>query len=171
MVFLAGMDGWYEQFMSIPPNYGSRGKKGGYPMIKPIIYRGEEHRRHFQDEILSKTECMTNAALAAYYLLTADSRLWASVQKRCRGASIHFKEIIVGNISPEAYTLYAVARDIYCDTQHIHVGDLVDSEIVPGKIFQIIVNAFALRRNGLEALAAPVMGVRKERGEMKHSDT
>ncbi len=149
---LTKRDRVYETLMTVTPNFDHK-RQGGYPMIKPILYRGMDHRMHYVNEILQKRDSMTDSALASYYLLTADNRLWMRVQHCCQGAHIPFKDIVVGDVSPEAYTLFVVARDIYCDTQQIHIGDLIDDTIISQKMFYLIMNAFAIRRNGLEALA------------------
>lgn len=47
----------------------------------------------------------------------------------------------LGSISADAYTLYVVAKDLYCGTKHITIRDLADKEIVSSQLFGMVCEA------------------------------
>ena len=113
-------------------------------------YRGQRHQALFQKE-LQKRENPTAAMLCALYLLTADCRLWARTRQNVHAAHIQFQGIRLADRSPEAYTLFMTAKDLYCGSKHITVRDLADKEIVSPQLFGILCEAMTLRRYGLAA--------------------
>ena len=64
-------------------------------------YRDAKYQSLFHRE-LQKRENPTAAMLCALYLLTADCRLWFHVRKSVQVSGIHFQNVILGDISPEA---------------------------------------------------------------------
>ena len=117
----------------------------------PMLYRGNAHKEMFNAAI---ERCLNsdNAILLALYLLTADKYLWSKV-RRCVGSSaIDFHSVRLGDVSPDAYTLYMTARDLYEGTKHITVSDIADRNIVSHKMFGILVNAMTIRRYGMIAM-------------------
>ena len=103
-------------------------------------YRGMRHRVLFNNE-LQKRENPSAALLCALYLLTADCRLWSRVKQSVNARGIQFQGIKLGELSPEAYTLYMTAKDLYCGTKYITVSDLADKEIVSPQMFGILCEA------------------------------
>ena len=118
----------------------------------PMLYRGKAHKEMFQSAI---ERCLNsdNAMLSALYLLTADKFLWSKVRRSIDGKRIHFSAVHLGNVSPDAYTLFMTARDLYEGTKHITISDIADREIVSHKMFGIICNAMAIRRYGMNAVS------------------
>lgn len=116
-------------------------------------FRGQRHQSLFLKE-LQKREKPTAAMLCALYLLTADCRLWSRVRANVHASDIQFQEIRLGDISPEAYTLFMTAKDLYCGSKHITIRDLADKEIVSPQLFGILCEAMTLRRYGIAAYAA-----------------
>ena len=113
-----------------------------------MTYRGDRHEHLFIRE-LQKRENPTAAMLCALYLLTADCRLWSRVRQNVHAKGIQFHGLILGDITPEAYTLFMATKDLYCGTKHITVSDLADKEIVSPKMFGVLCEAMALRRYGM----------------------
>ena len=56
------------------------------------------------------------------------------------------------NHSTNSYAMFSVAKDLYLGTNHMSLCDLVDTELIPPKVFAIICNAVAIRRCGLDAI-------------------
>lgn len=120
---------------------------------RAMNYRGARHQSLFLRE-LQKRENPTAAMLCALYLLTADCRLWSRVRQNVHASDIQFAEMRTGDISPEAYALFAAAKDLYCGTRHITIRDLADKEIISPQLFGILCEAMTLRRYGIAAYAA-----------------
>lgn len=92
------------------------------------------------------------AALAALYLLAADSRLWNQVKDCVQHSQILFDQMKPKNHSTNSYALFSVAKDLYLGTNHMSLCDLADTELIPPKIFVIICNSMAIYRLGLDAI-------------------
>ena len=93
-----------------------------------------------------------NAALAALYLLTADSRLWNQVKDCVQHNQILFDQMRPKNHSINSYVLFSVAKDLSLGTNHMTLCDLADTELIPPKVFAIICNSMAIYRLGLDAI-------------------
>ena len=118
----------------------------------PMLYRGKAHKEMFQSAI---ERCLNsdNAMMSALYLLTADKFLWSKVRRSIDSKRIDFSAVHLGNVSPDAYTLFMTARDLYEGTKHITISDIADREIISHKMFGIICNAMAIRRYGMNAVS------------------
>lgn len=116
-------------------------------------YRGNRHRTLFKRE-LQKRKNPTAAMLCALYLLTADCRLWAHVRSHVHAAGIQFQGVKLGELSPDAYTLFMTAKDLYCGTKHITIRDLADKNIVSAQMFELVCEAMTIRRYGTAAFKA-----------------
>ena len=131
-------------------------KEGG--MIKPMYFRGDDHKKLFE-QALSMQSGVSRSYLAAIYLLTADNVLWSKARHIVSKTSIDFNSIKLGKISEEAYALFMTAKDLYADNKttdsnekHINIGDLADKNVVSQTVFSVICNAMILRRYGMNAL-------------------
>ena len=114
-------------------------------------FRKNAHRTVFLD--VSRNMNRSNyALLAALYLLTADSRLWNQVKDCVQHNQILFDQMKPKNHSTNSYAMFSVAKDLYLGTNHMSLCDLVDTELIPPKVFAIICNALAIRRCGLDAI-------------------
>lgn len=116
----------------------------------PMLYRGNAHKEMFESAI-ERSLNSDNAILSALYLLTADKYLWSKVRLFVRSSAIDFLAVRLGDVSPDAYTLFMTARDLYEGTRHITVSDISDRNIISHKMFGILVNAMAIRRYGMKA--------------------
>lgn len=117
----------------------------------PVNYRGKSHKTLLQN-IASKKQSCENKTLAALYLLTADSRLWSKAKHFVTSDGIDFSAIHLGNVSPDAYTLFMTAKDLYCGTKHMTISDLADTELISPKMFAVLCNAMMIRRYGKNAV-------------------
>ena len=114
-------------------------------------FRNNAHRTVFLEA--SRNMNRSNyALLAALYLLTADSRLWNQVKDCVHHNTILFDQMKPKNHSTNSYAMFSVAKDLYLGTNHMSLCDLVDTELIPPKVFAIICNAVAIRRCGLDAI-------------------
>ena len=114
-------------------------------------FRNNAHRTVFLE--VSRNMNRSNYALiAALYLLTADSRLWNQVKDCVQHNQILFDQMKPKHHSTNSYALFSVAKDLYLGTNHMSLCDLVDTELIPPKVFAIICNALAIRRCGLDAI-------------------
>lgn len=114
-------------------------------------FRNNAHRTVFLEA--SRNMNRSNYALiAALYLLTADSRLWNQVKDCVQHNQILFYQMKPKNHSTNSYAMFSVAKDLYLGTNHMSLCDLVDTELIPPKIFVIICNSMAIYRLGLDAI-------------------
>lgn len=111
-------------------------------------YRGKRHQSFFEKE-LQKRKHPAAAMLCALYLLTADCRLWMRIRLHVHETGIQFQNVKIGGLSPDAYTLYMTAKDLYCGTKHITIRDLADRDIVSDQLFGLVCEAMTIRRYGL----------------------
>lgn len=116
-----------------------------------MMYRGNAHKEMFESAI-ERSLSSDNAILAALYLLTADKYLWSKVRRSVKSSAVDFSAVRLGNVSPDAYTLFMTARDLYEGTKHITISDIADRNIVSHKMFGILVNAMAIRRYGMKVI-------------------
>ena len=114
-------------------------------------FRNERHKEIF-DEAIRKLDKQNYALVAAVYLLTADSKLWARVRIFVERSEIRFSRFRLRDSTEDGYTLLCCAKDLYLGTRHITVSDLADTNLVAPKTFALICNAMAIRRFGLGAI-------------------
>ena len=117
-----------------------------------MVYRGSAHEKAFLNAVSEQIDC-DNKMTAALYLLTADRLLWSKARRCICNSQIHFSAVNLGNTSPEAYALFMTAMDLYKGTRHITLSDIADRELISHKMFELIVNAMAIRRYGADAVA------------------
>ena len=115
-----------------------------------VTYRGMHHKELFEREVRKRKNPAADL-LCVLYLLTADCRLWRRVQPYAHRTGVQFQGVRLGDISPDAYTLYMTAKDLYCGTKHITIRDLADRELVSTQLFELVCEAMTIRRYGLAA--------------------
>ncbi len=116
-----------------------------------VKFRNDKHKELFYRTIESNYKT-NNAFMSAVYLMTADIFLWKQVCLNVGMKEISFEKNRLKKSSPESYTLYCAAKDLYLGTEYISMCDLTDDEIIPKKVFELICNAVAIRRFGIEIL-------------------
>ena len=117
--------------------------------MNAITYKNDDHQKLFE-KIIEKKNQNNYTLMSAIYLLTADLKLWNCVKKDIMKNKIHFENVQLGNTSVNGYTLFCCAKDLYCGTKHLTVADLADKTLVSQSQFELICNAMAIKRFGLE---------------------
>lgn len=117
----------------------------------PMKFRKEKHRLAFEAAI-SKLDRKNNALMSAVYLLTADRALWNQTGRYVVRNGIAFESFKGSSCTPNGYTLFCCAKDLYSGTKHLTIADLADTELVPPGIFELVCSAMAIRRFGLGAI-------------------
>ena len=79
-------------------------------------------------------------------------KYWNQVKDCVEHNRILFDQMKPKNHSTNSYAMFSVAKDLYLGTNHMSLCDLVDTELIPPKVFAIICNALAIRRCGLDAI-------------------
>ena len=117
----------------------------------PMYFKNEKHRTVFT-EAVAKLDKKDYALMAAVYLMTADCRLWNSIQRYVQQNEILFDGIRLKNSTETGYTLYCAAKDLYLGTKNLTIGDLADTTLIDPKTFGLICNGMAIRRYGVGAV-------------------
>lgn len=108
-----------------------------------IYFDGETHEKRFVSTILNNPYKLPREQLAAFYLLSADNKLWKAVRQFAKKDRIDFALVDIHSGSPRAYLLGKIAQDLCGDTSHITLKDLCDWELVNPKTFKLIIAALA----------------------------
>ena len=119
-----------------------------------MFYKSHLHRRIFKQAIRErKTEDRVNQAVL--YLLTANRTLWNRIKIHVTMDAIRFENFPMKHCTPEEYTLFCCAKDLYAGTRHITVTDLADPTVVTAEQFRLICTAMTIARYGMAAKDDP----------------
>lgn len=114
-------------------------------------FKNENHKKTFMSE-LKKLNPSDKALMCKLYLLTADVKLWQQV-KRCMDKNrIPLHQIHLRPGIEERYILLCSAKDLTEGTKHLTIADLADREVITPQMFEVLCNAIAIRRFGLDAI-------------------
>lgn len=119
-----------------------------------MIYRNEMHQFLFEEAMRSRDR-HDKELMAALYLLSSDRHLWQIVRLHIVRNDIRFDEVTLPQMTMDHYTIYRTAMDLYSytdDGAYLSIRDLSDPLLMPHVIYNLIVNAIAIRRFGLPAL-------------------
>lgn len=96
-----------------------------------------------------------NRALAALYLLTADSALWNCCKRHLneRG-KLNFAAIRLVALSADGYALWKAVKELQTGQRQISLCELTDREVISDRAFRLITQAAAIARFGTAALGA-----------------
>ena len=111
-----------------------------------MIFRGQRHRQIY--EKIRRKKDLSNRYLASTYLLSADIVLWNKSVDAVDQGRIDFEKILLSDMSIEAYTFYAVAKDIYTGSEHLSMSDYTDHTLLTPLTYKIIRQAIELARRG-----------------------
>ena len=121
----------------------------------------KEYEMDFKNKRHKKIFVMTaarleknNSLLAAVYLLTASSRLWADAEPCVSRNSIDFDKIRRGKYSVGTYALLCASKDLYLCTDSMNIADMSDRNIIPDAAFGLICNAMMIKRYGMKAIGS-----------------
>lgn len=111
-------------------------------------FRNEQHHSTFLKE--TKKQSLKNyRIISAFYLLTADEKLWDTAKGSVGKDDIVFEDIHLKNGSENACALYCAGKDLYNGSRHLAIDDMADGGLIKNKVFSLIYNAILLKRNGL----------------------
>ena len=86
------------------------------------------------------------------YLLTADRKLWQISKQWVDKNRIPLQHIHLRAGGAECYILLCCAKDLTLGTKHLSIDDLADTTVITPQMFEILCNAIAIRRFGLDAI-------------------
>lgn len=102
-----------------------------------------KHRSRFNEGIaLSKRK--DRRFIAEIFLLSTFSNLWKRVRENLSTEGVMYNAVKTANLTPDEYTLFAVAWDMETDSNHLDIEDLSDDEIVDFDVFRMIVYAIVI---------------------------
>lgn len=117
-----------------------------------IYFDGETHEKRFVNTIMNNPHRLPREQLAAFYLLSADNKLWRAARQFAHKDRIDFQLVNIYGGSPRGYLLGKAAQDLCGNTSHITLKDLCDWELVNLKTFKLIIAALRIAREGYEAV-------------------
>lgn len=119
-----------------------------------MFYKSHLHRRIFKQAIRER-KAEDRVVQAVLYLLTANRTFWNRIKFHVTMEAIRFENFPMKHCTPEEYTLFCCAKDLYSGTRHITVTDLADPTVVSAEQFRLICNAMTIARYGLVAKDDP----------------
>lgn len=120
-----------------------------------LMFRNRKHREDFYALMKGKRRkpiLHTSKYSAAVFLLSSDERLWERVKGNVLDTGVYFDRIRLSGVTLEQYILFHAARDVYLGTKHIRLSELTDRELISDELLKIIVNAFVIRKCGIEVI-------------------
>ena len=115
-----------------------------------MYYISKAHRHRFQNAVKKNPEKCSDKYLASLYLLCADFDLRMAADKAVHRMAIKFSECKQSNLTVEQYTLFRAAQDIYTGSTYITLQDLSDYHLIYGQVFEAILEALRIARQGYE---------------------
>lgn len=119
------------------------------------MFHDEKHRRNYEKIMAGKRAAFTDHRpnyVAAVFLLSVDEVLWNIVKSNVLDTGIYFDRVRLGGVTLEQYILFHAAKDVYQDSRHVRLSELADKRLIPDDILKVIVNAFVIRKCGIEIL-------------------
>lgn len=114
-------------------------------------FRNEKHKTLFQSAAKGMNTS-DKALMYQLYLLTADRKLWQISKPWIDKNRIPLQHIHLRASGEESYILLCCAKDLTLGTKHLSIDDLADREVITPQMFEILCNAIAIRRFGLDAI-------------------
>ena len=119
---------------------------------KNAMFQNDRHKNLFEMhwKLLRKAD---NRALAALYLLTADSALWNCCKCHLneRG-KLNFAAIRLVALSADGYALWKAIKELQNGQRQISLCELADREVISDRAFRLITQAAAIARFGIAVL-------------------
>ena len=123
--------------------------------VNQMHFRNAEHKKRFQSicksGLFPKIEESYGYA-AAIFLLSADAFVWSKTKSCVDSQLIHFEAIRIHGVDLDGYAIFHMAKELYSGKSHISVSELSDPELINDKLLRLIVNAFLVRRYGVNVL-------------------
>lgn len=114
-------------------------------------FRNEKHKTLFQSAAKGMNTS-DKALMCQLYLLTADRKLWQISKPWIDKNRIPLQHIHLRASGEESYILLCCAKDLTLGTKHLSIDDLADTTVITPQMFEILCNAIAIRRFGLDAI-------------------
>lgn len=114
-------------------------------------FRNEKHKTLFQSTAKGMNTA-DKALMCQLYLLTADRKLWQISKPWIAKNHIPLQHIHLRAGGEECYILLCCAKDLTLGTKHVSIDDLADTAVITPQMFEILCNAIAIRRFGLDAI-------------------
>nr|WP_319489912.1 hypothetical protein [uncultured Caproiciproducens sp.] len=123
--------------------------------VNQMLFRNAEHKKRFQSicksGLFPKLEESYGYA-AAIFLLSADAFVWSKTKSCVDSQLIHFEAIRIHGVDLDGYAIFHMAKELYSGKEHITVSELSDPELINDKLLRLIVNAFLVRRYGINVI-------------------
>lgn len=78
--------------------------------------------------------------------------VWSKAKICVDSQLIHFEAIRIHGVDLDGYAIFHMAKELYSEKSHITVSELSDPELINDKILRLIVNAFLVRRYGINVI-------------------
>ena len=114
-------------------------------------FRNEKHKTRFQSAAKGMNTS-DKSLMCQLYLLTADRKLWQISKPWIDKNRIPLQHIHLRAGGEECYILLCCAKDLTLGTKHVSIDDLADTTVITPQMFEILCNAIAIRRFGLDAI-------------------
>lgn len=148
---------------SLPDWFGEKDLKKLKPRLDAAIasfsgflFQDAAHEKRMEDTKIRvglRKKRDTPAYFAAMFLLTSSEDLCRRTADCYGRGGISFRRVELRGISPEDYTLFSAARDLYNGNYCPELADLTDAEIIDSGTFALILNALLIAKYGADALA------------------
>jgi hypothetical protein len=87
-----------------------------------------------------------------FYSLQIDAFVWSKAKSCVDSQLIHFEAIRIHGVDLDGYAIFHMAKELYSGKSHITVSELSDPELINDKLLRLIVNAFLVRRYGVNVI-------------------
>ena len=114
-------------------------------------FRNEKHKTLFQSAAKGMNTS-DKALMCQLYLLTAVRKLLQISKPWIDKNRIPLQHIHLRASGEESYILLCCAKDLTLGTKHLSMDDLADTTVITPQMFEILCNAIAIRRFGLDAI-------------------
>ena len=119
---------------------------------KTIMFQNDRHKNLFEMQQRSLRE-PDNRALAALYLLTADSALWNCCKRHLdEHGKLNFAAIRLVALSADGYALWKAVKELQTGQCQISLCELADREVISDRAFYLITQSAAIARFGIAVL-------------------
>lgn len=127
----------------------------GESEVNQMLFRNAEHKKRFQSICKSGLFPRLNESqgyAAAIFLLSADAFVWSKAKSCVDSQLIHFEAIRIHGVDLDGYAIFHMAKELYSGKSHITVSELSDPELINDKLLRLFVNAFLVKRYGVNVL-------------------
>ena len=117
-----------------------------------IRFEGQLHLAQIMEAWHDRPDCADSTWLAAVYLLSARTELWAQTSRVLQQSPIDFTAVRLNDISTQDYILYRAAKGIPQGTLGAAAEDLADRDLVGNNTLLLILSAALIARYGPQVM-------------------